>query len=413
MLKRFWFVFISLLLICISSTLYVFNTGTKEAFNGAVFFTFLLCFLGISIRTIQSKKVNHNKLKNVYLIISATLLVIGILSRLFNLTGSTIEIFIAIMSYCFLYAPLQLYFKYNKWREYSNNNWEILVLSFFDFAGINMVLVGVLSKLLNWPGQLSLVYAGIGMLIIGLISWNIRFKQEVVRRKNSEDRIKKQYIEIEKEKKISNDLLLNILPTEVAEELKIKGTADAKQFDEVTILFTDFKDFTKISEKMTATELVEEIDICFKEFDKIIGAYGIEKIKTIGDSYMCAGGLPVANNTHALDVVSASLEIQKFIQKRVEERRLENKETFQIRIGIHTGPVVAGIVGLKKFAYDIWGDAVNTASRIESAGEVGKVNISETTYLLVKDKFKCIHRGKIQARGKGEIDMYFVEENNS
>ena len=214
---------------------------------------------------------------------------------------------------------------------------------------------------------------------------------------------------IVKEKRRSDDLLLNILPQEVAEELKTKGSAEAKHFDEVTILFTDFKDFTEISEKMTPGELVDEIHTCFKAFDLIMEKYGIEKIKTIGDSYMCAGGLPLTNKTHAFDVVKAGLEIQRFVSNRAEALTAEGKAPFHIRIGIHTGPVVAGIVGIKKFAYDIWGDTVNTASRMESNGEVGKVNISETTYALVKDKFKFTPRGKIQVKGKGELDMYFVE----
>lgn len=233
-------------------------------------------------------------------------------------------------------------------------------------------------------------------------------ERTIVVEKQKEELVQKNII-VEKEKQRSDDLLLNILPEEVAEELKAKGSAEAKQFDEVTVLFTDFKDFTQISEKMTPKELVEEIHTCFKAFDNIIEKHSIEKIKTIGDSYMCAGGLPVPNKTHANDVVSAGLEIQQFILNRMAERTASGYSPFQIRIGIHTGPVVAGIVGVKKFAYDIWGDTVNTASRMESSGEAGKLNISGTTYELVKDKFKCSHRGKIQAKNKGELDMYYVE----
>ena len=214
---------------------------------------------------------------------------------------------------------------------------------------------------------------------------------------------------ISKARKRSDELLLNILPEEVADELKEKGSADAKHFDEVTVMFTDFKGFTQIAEKLSPAELVNEIHECFKTFDGIISKYGIEKIKTIGDAYMCAGGLPVANKSHADDVVNAALEIQKFMQQHLQERKNSGQEVFEIRIGIHTGPVVAGIVGIKKFAYDIWGDTVNIASRMESSGEAGKVNISGTTYELVKDKFTCTHRGKISAKNKGEIDMYFVE----
>ncbi|MBL7765989.1 MAG: tetratricopeptide repeat protein [Chitinophagaceae bacterium] len=214
---------------------------------------------------------------------------------------------------------------------------------------------------------------------------------------------------ISKARRRSDELLLNILPDEVAEELKIKGSADAKHFDEVTVMFTDFKGFTQISEKLTPSELVAEIDTCFKAFDQIITKHNIEKIKTIGDAYMCAGGLPVSNLTHAENVVYAALEIQKYMLEHLNERNREGKEIFEIRIGIHTGPVVAGIVGVKKFAYDIWGDTVNIASRMESSSEAGKINISGRTYELVKDKFRCRYRGKIQAKNKGEIDMYFVE----
>lgn len=214
---------------------------------------------------------------------------------------------------------------------------------------------------------------------------------------------------ISKEKKRSEELLLNILPEEVAQELKEKGNAEAKMIDQVSVLFTDFKGFTALSESLTPTQLVEGINECFSEFDHIMQRHGVEKIKTIGDSYMAAGGLPVANTTHGLDVVNAALEIQEFMRLHKEKKQAEGKPFFEIRIGIHSGPVVAGIVGIKKFSYDIWGDTVNTASRIESSGEVGKVNISESTYTLVKDQFKCTSRGKIQVKGKGEIEMYFVE----
>lgn len=210
---------------------------------------------------------------------------------------------------------------------------------------------------------------------------------------------------ISKEKKRSDELLLNILPAETAEELKTTGSAKAKQFDSVTVLFTDFKNFTMVSEQLTPQELVNEINYCYSEFDKIVSRHGIEKIKTIGDAYMCAAGLPVPNITNAEDCVRAALEIRDFMVNEVRNPK------FEIRIGIHTGPVVAGIVGIKKFAYDIWGDTVNIASRMESSGEAGKVNVSGATYELVKEKFKCTPRGKIHAKNKGEIDMYFVENN--
>lgn len=214
---------------------------------------------------------------------------------------------------------------------------------------------------------------------------------------------------ISKEKKRSDELLLNILPEETAEELKATGAAKAKSYDMVSVLFTDFKNFTQASELLSPEELVQEINYCYSEFDRIITKYGIEKIKTIGDAYMCAGGLPVANITHPEDVIKAGLEMTQFIEKNKQERIKHDQPFFELRLGIHTGPVVAGIVGIKKFAYDIWGDTVNTASRMESSGEIGKVNISGTTYDLVKDKFHCIHRGKVKAKNKGEIDMYFVE----
>jgi class 3 adenylate cyclase len=218
---------------------------------------------------------------------------------------------------------------------------------------------------------------------------------------------------IQKEKDRSEELLLNILPQEVAEELKSKGEAEAKLINHVTVLFTDFKGFTAISEKVTPRQLVHDLHECFSAFDRIMEKHGIEKIKTIGDAYMAAGGLPTPNETHALDVVKAALEIRDFIAQGKALKQAQGLPYFEVRIGVHTGPVVAGIVGVKKFAYDIWGDTVNTASRMESSGEAGQVNISESTYALVREQagslFRFTPRGKVQAKGKGEMEMYFVE----
>ena len=215
---------------------------------------------------------------------------------------------------------------------------------------------------------------------------------------------------IRKGKKLSDELLLNILPYSIAEELKSKGNAESKLIDEVTVLFTDFKGFTQLSEQFTPQELVAEINECFSAFDQIMIRHNVEKIKTIGDAYMAAGGLPTSNTTHAEDVIRAALEIQQYMVDYKKARENAGKLFFEIRIGVHSGPVVAGIVGIKKFAYDIWGDTVNTASRMESSGEVDKVNVSESTYTLTKDKFNFTFRGKIAAKGKGEISMYFVEQ---
>lgn len=211
------------------------------------------------------------------------------------------------------------------------------------------------------------------------------------------------------EKERSDKLLLNILPEETAEELKNKGSATPKHYKKVSVLFTDFKGFTKIAEKLTPDELVEELNTCFLEFDRIIDKHNLEKIKTIGDAYMCAGGIPVANETNPIDIVYAGLEIKDYMESLKKEREARGEDFWELRIGIHTGPVIAGVVGKNKFAYDIWGDAVNTASRMESSGIPGKVNISGNTFDLIKDQFECTHRGKIQAKNKGEIDMYIVE----
>ncbi|WP_417610071.1 adenylate/guanylate cyclase domain-containing protein [Owenweeksia hongkongensis] len=218
---------------------------------------------------------------------------------------------------------------------------------------------------------------------------------------------------ISKEKDRSEKLLLNILPYEIAEELKEQGKSDARDFNQVSVLFTDFVAFTELSEKLTAKELVNEINYYFKAFDNVVSKYRIEKIKTIGDAYMAAGGVPVPNPNSVKNVVLAALEMQNIVkEKREQYSDTHILNLFSMRIGIHTGPVVAGIVGVKKFQYDIWGDTVNTAARMESSCEVGKVNISEVTYEIIKDspELEFEHRGKIEAKGKGKLDMYFVRK---
>ncbi len=246
------------------------------------------------------------------------------------------------------------------------------------------------------------------IIVILIIRWRTaKLKQDKERLERIVD---DRTAEVRKEKQKSDELLLNILPEEIAHELKEKGESQARGYDLVSVIFTDFVKFTEISSKLDPKEVVERINSCFKAFDQIMEKHGIEKIKTIGDAYMAASGLPIEQPNVAQQAVIAALEMQAFIEERSLNFEKEGKESFKMRVGVHTGPVVAGIVGVKKFQYDIWGDTVNTASRMESSGEVGKVNISQETYELIKDDalFEFEHRGKISAKGKGEVDMYFV-----
>ena len=260
-------------------------------------------------------------------------------------------------------------------------------------------------------------YSVMAVILIGSIWSYVKFRERQLRLRNIvlEQKVEErtaevvaQSKEIEGQKGRIEDLLLNILPKEISEELKEKGKATARRHEEVTVMFTDMKGFTRIAEKMTPEELVNELDDCFIHFDDIIGRFGLEKIKTIGDSYMCAGGVPTSDPNHAYKSVLAALEVRELMSKWKRERESKGKEPWVLRIGVHTGPVVAGVVGKRKFAYDIWGDTVNTASRMESSGEPGEVNISGSTYQLVKDRFDCVHRGQVDAKNKGRIDMYFV-----
>ncbi|WMI64164.1 adenylate/guanylate cyclase domain-containing protein [Aestuariibaculum sp. YM273] len=212
---------------------------------------------------------------------------------------------------------------------------------------------------------------------------------------------------IEQEKKRSDNLLHNILPEETAVELKEKGKVEAKKFESVTVLFTDFKGFTYFAKDLSPEELVNSVDYYFSRFDQIMEKYGIEKIKTIGDAYMCAGGLPFPTSDHPFKVIMAAFEIARFIDE-TKRNAGENVTTFDIRIGVNTGPIVAGVVGIHKFAYDIWGDTVNVASRMETLSDPGRINISENTYEIVKDVFDCKYRGEIEVKNRGMMKMYFV-----
>lgn len=230
------------------------------------------------------------------------------------------------------------------------------------------------------------------LLIVVTLLFNLRF-------------VRKSHKEIEREKEISEQLLLNILPAGIAGELKSKGSSEARLFENVTVLFTDFVGFTKVSERLTPQQLVAELDTCFKAFDGIVTHYGIEKIKTIGDAYLAVCGIPNADANHAKKAVLAAKEMAAFIKSR---HAILGDDTFEVRIGLHTGAVVAGIVGVKKFAYDIWGDTVNTAARMEQNSLPGRINISETTYQVIKDEIACEYRGEISAKNKGLLKMYFV-----
>lgn len=206
----------------------------------------------------------------------------------------------------------------------------------------------------------------------------------------------------------SNELLLNILPERIAEELKNRKEVEPRYYDSVTIMFTDFKGFTRLAEASEPRTLVNDLNQHFSAFDEIIERHNLEKIKTIGDAYMCAGGLPEPNRTHPADACSAALEILDYMARANRQRERMRLPPWELRIGLHTGPVMAGVVGKKKFSYDIWGDAVNVAARMESSGEPGRVVISESTHHRVKDGFECSPRGRVECKNKGMLDTFFL-----
>ncbi len=244
-------------------------------------------------------------------------------------------------------------------------------------------------------------------VILGLIAFSLYYRWKTMYKFNNLLKEKNNIILTEQKK--SEALLLNILPRSIAEELKKNGAAEAKRHQSVTVLFSDFVNFSQITAKKNPKTLVADLDYCFKAFDAIIEKNNLEKIKTIGDAYMCAGGLPNSNDTHAHQIMQAAIEMQAFLKNWAASNKDNKVPIFKARIGIHTGPLIAGVVGDKKFAYDIWGDTVNIASRMESAAEAGRINVSKTTYELLKDDFDFIARGSIEAKNIGAMNMYFLK----
>lgn len=258
-------------------------------------------------------------------------------------------------------------------------------------------------------------------ILVGFLLYSLKEKQKRLQWKNSElEDLNKQILLQKSEIETVNDLLQiesdksdillhNILPDKIIQQLKDRNGTATNYYESCTVMFTDFKDFVKIAEALTPEDLVRELNFCFSAFDDIIQSYEIEKIKTMGDSYMCVGGVPEKNKSNAIDIVLAAMEIIRFINNYNETRKENNLPTFEIRIGINTGHLIAGVVGKSKFAYDVWGDTVNVASRLEKSSVPGKINISEETYHHISEFIICQQRGKISVKNKSDIDMYFVE----
>jgi len=248
-------------------------------------------------------------------------------------------------------------------------------------------------------------YALAGIIFLLFVGMVLRYFE--TSKHNAVLQTKNELIEAERER--SEELLLNILPSLVANELKTSGNAKARSYKNASVMFTDFVKFGSIAQTLKPEELVGVLDFYFTSFDEIISKYKVEKIKTIGDSYMLASGLPQEDPNNPFEIVKAAIDIQNFVSKSKAERKKKNLPFFDARVGVHTGPLVAGVVGHKKFAYDIWGDTVNVASRLETNCEPGRVNISASTHEYIKNKYKCKFRGMIPVKNRDDVGMYYIE----
>jgi len=266
--------------------------------------------------------------------------------------------------------------------------------------GVGIWEFTIIDQPFRMPRKLSLTFFILNFIFIGAIVYFI-VESAFIKSNAFQE-------QLEKEKAKTESLLLNILPSEIAIELKNSGWTKARGYASATVVFSDIIGFSSTARYLTPGKLVEELGLYFGAFDDIMEKYGLEKIKTIGDAYMFVGGIPTESNTHAHDAVRAALEMQKEVERIKSSGQISFP--FTLRVGIHSGPIVAGVVGRKKFVYDVWGETVNMAARMEQKGEAGRVNISESTYYLVQNEFACTPRGKISAKNVGDIEMYFVEE---
>lgn len=351
-----------------------------------------------------------NQFQKILLFIAVLSLIVGI-GVMDYFTGSEISFSV------FYLIPIILFSAYADSRKYM-----VIVVVFFSAItwGVSEVYSHQTYSSLIIPfwntGVRLVMFMSIGLLFHALRNKNLFLSETNIELESLNQAVSSQKQEIESvnvlltlEKERSETLLSNILPVKIIDTLKDNTGLIADHYDECTVMFTDFKDFSILAEELSTTELVSELNHCFSAFDGIMNKYGIEKIKTIEDSYMCVSGIPVQKRTHALDMILAAMEIVDFMKDYKEKRLRNNKKAFEIRIGIHTGHLIAGVVGKYKYSYDVWGETVNSASRFESAGEVGEINVSETTYQRVKDYFECTDRGLIAAKNMGEVNMYFIE----
>lgn len=296
-------------------------------------------------------------------------------------------------------------------KDYTNLSHGKYLLTYQSRRGNNFIEEGTFRFKVNAPWYLSGLALFIYPFIIVALTILLRVRTIRLyrsRQKHLEELIEERTEDLRREKGKSDNLLANMLPKGTAEEIMSKGKAAKTKYNFVTVLFSDIQGFTRIAEEMNPEVLIDELDKFFFHFDSVAEKFRIEKIKTIGDAYMCAGGIPERNRTNPLEVVLAALEMQKYMTAMKKDPHDSAARFWDIRIGIHTGTVIAGVVGHKKLTYDIWGDTVNTASRMESSGEAGKVNISGTTHEFVKEYFDCEYRGRMPVKYKGDLDMYFV-----